>query len=429
MHYDALPLAAQQRRDINAGLASAKAAGGRRFGGARHHMARAAVVKGWEIWCAIPFFPTICTAPLRLKMSGFVCENCGGTGGDMMACSACRLTFYCGPPCQRHAWKTHKTLCKQLQEEAGTLSNDIPTPATESKEPLSDNEVLARDIISKVRDKSRPLRERWSFVNTLGQNERTVSRHIFGKHGGYKLITELMHEELEKEEQLKSSKEPLYFLGQQAITNMLSLDSASCDAKRVNLFLSMPFAYTLMLRYGHMMWRVVQRRQGDRATAEFHRCFWRLHNQMLALKKPAREVLRQLEQYLESQAPEGEGGGAAAGAKKYTKAKRGGGEIDPTDPIAILADMMDCHDKADDIEGLANQAAAMLGLQAKSSGVGKEVEGAIHAQRKAMGWSAQYQAMYQQMAVPHADRMIAAGSSRFVVPPMPFGLPMPLGLG
>lgn len=45
-----------------------------------------------------------------------VCESCGKIGHTQEAfkmCSRCRISFYCGPECQRTDWPDHKQSCKK----------------------------------------------------------------------------------------------------------------------------------------------------------------------------------------------------------------------------------------------------------------------------------------------------------------------------
>ena len=43
-----------------------------------------------------------------------MCEMCGKPAKDLPSCSACHRTYYCGPECQKQAWKKgrHRELCR-----------------------------------------------------------------------------------------------------------------------------------------------------------------------------------------------------------------------------------------------------------------------------------------------------------------------------
>ncbi|KAL8284160.1 hypothetical protein RQP46_004909 [Phenoliferia psychrophenolica] len=61
----------------------------------------------------------------------------------MLRCSICKNAFYCGPPCQRAAWKEHKLNCSKLPvplppvrfakelELSGELDAEVDLPAGE----------------------------------------------------------------------------------------------------------------------------------------------------------------------------------------------------------------------------------------------------------------------------------------------------------
>ena len=40
------------------------------------------------------------------------CGGCAARGLHFKRCSACRTVSYCGPECQRAAWKDHKVACR-----------------------------------------------------------------------------------------------------------------------------------------------------------------------------------------------------------------------------------------------------------------------------------------------------------------------------
>lgn len=46
-----------------------------------------------------------------------LCATCGAKGSQLLACSRCRLVFYCGPACQRADWKVHKSSCASARSE------------------------------------------------------------------------------------------------------------------------------------------------------------------------------------------------------------------------------------------------------------------------------------------------------------------------
>ncbi|CAH1798509.1 unnamed protein product [Owenia fusiformis] len=51
-----------------------------------------------------------------------VCFQCGKTAGDdvkLLSCIKCRLASYCGKPCQKTNWKTHKVQCKIIAKTLG----------------------------------------------------------------------------------------------------------------------------------------------------------------------------------------------------------------------------------------------------------------------------------------------------------------------
>lgn len=47
------------------------------------------------------------------------CANpsCATTNGDLLKCSACKITWYCSRNCQQADWKSHKPFCKKASEE------------------------------------------------------------------------------------------------------------------------------------------------------------------------------------------------------------------------------------------------------------------------------------------------------------------------
>ena len=53
-----------------------------------------------------------------------VCAHCGteeSAANPLSRCSRCRLVWYCkGRGCQRAAWRSHKTKCRSVAEQAAT---------------------------------------------------------------------------------------------------------------------------------------------------------------------------------------------------------------------------------------------------------------------------------------------------------------------
>ena len=45
------------------------------------------------------------------------CAHCSNSVKALSKCSACRKVVYCGPECQKLAWKEHKVLCKLLKKK------------------------------------------------------------------------------------------------------------------------------------------------------------------------------------------------------------------------------------------------------------------------------------------------------------------------
>lgn len=74
-----------------------------------------------------------------VSVGGETCDRCGKSRGglgmaSLKACSRCRKMYYCGPECQRSAWKeTHKTHCRAPGElKAGDyvrLKGSVGNPA------------------------------------------------------------------------------------------------------------------------------------------------------------------------------------------------------------------------------------------------------------------------------------------------------------
>ena len=48
------------------------------------------------------------------------CAQCGEAGGELLRCSKCRSTFYCGAACQKSHWKAHKKTCSAPAPERTT---------------------------------------------------------------------------------------------------------------------------------------------------------------------------------------------------------------------------------------------------------------------------------------------------------------------
>ena len=56
--------------------------------------------------------PSLAT-PRRFRMATEVCANCGAQCDDVMVCSACKCTPYCGKECQRRHWPKVGPFIKQ----------------------------------------------------------------------------------------------------------------------------------------------------------------------------------------------------------------------------------------------------------------------------------------------------------------------------
>mmetsp|Transcript_23497 Transcript_23497/g.30713 ORF Transcript_23497/g.30713 Transcript_23497/m.30713 type:complete len:389 (+) Transcript_23497:39-1205(+) len=67
-----------------------------------------------------------------------VCDECGKKGEDNLRCSRCQNAWYCGPECQRKAWKSgHKKACKSDSSNKPNGSKAIQQdPEVERKENL-----------------------------------------------------------------------------------------------------------------------------------------------------------------------------------------------------------------------------------------------------------------------------------------------------
>jgi hypothetical protein len=61
------------------------------------------------------------------------CAECGMASARLFACSACQCVWYCGPKCQKHAWKAHKEECTRLLSER-TISNQASDPMRAASE-------------------------------------------------------------------------------------------------------------------------------------------------------------------------------------------------------------------------------------------------------------------------------------------------------
>jgi hypothetical protein len=46
------------------------------------------------------------------RVRGIVCDECGATPTRLSMCQRCKQRWYCGPKCQRAAWKRHKQVCR-----------------------------------------------------------------------------------------------------------------------------------------------------------------------------------------------------------------------------------------------------------------------------------------------------------------------------
>ena len=55
------------------------------------------------------------------------CAECGMASARLLTCSACQCVWYCGPKCQKRAWKAHKEDCRRILSER-TISNQASDP-------------------------------------------------------------------------------------------------------------------------------------------------------------------------------------------------------------------------------------------------------------------------------------------------------------
>ena len=53
------------------------------------------------------------------------CKTCGKSNGTLLSCQNCKSVKYCGSKCQSQDWKTHKSVCKSMEdvESVGQLSD------------------------------------------------------------------------------------------------------------------------------------------------------------------------------------------------------------------------------------------------------------------------------------------------------------------
>eukprot|EP00245_Coleochaete_scutata_P013474 TRINITY_DN548_c0_g2_i1.p1 TRINITY_DN548_c0_g2~~TRINITY_DN548_c0_g2_i1.p1 ORF type:complete len:339 (+),score=53.48 TRINITY_DN548_c0_g2_i1:105-1121(+) len=78
------------------------------------------------------------------------CFNCGETnrpsGKPLLACSECRLAYYCSKECQRGDWKEHKEACKRERKRKEGVSGSVETPTTQKDQ---DNKEVEKRAVQK----------------------------------------------------------------------------------------------------------------------------------------------------------------------------------------------------------------------------------------------------------------------------------------
>lgn len=62
---------------------------------------------------------------LRSELHGEMCDKCLTVKDNLLRCSDCKSTYYCGRACQKLAWKIHKLECNYLRKCSTKLPCDI----------------------------------------------------------------------------------------------------------------------------------------------------------------------------------------------------------------------------------------------------------------------------------------------------------------
>lgn len=90
------------------------------------------------------------------------CLWCGDDKAEKI-CSGCLAVCYCGPECQKHAWKEHKKICNQLKNARAELFS------------LKNMDAIFRCPVISLEEKLRAFGG-WKHVRTLIEVEGADSR-------------------------------------------------------------------------------------------------------------------------------------------------------------------------------------------------------------------------------------------------------------
>lgn len=99
------------------------------------------------------------------------CGQCQKESNDLKVCSRCTLIYYCNPDCQKKAWKTHKTICKEPTKE--TISATYSNFKDESKEIKFDIKNWDKEQIQQTGAKKVGIKQNKQlneFVNSINSN-------------------------------------------------------------------------------------------------------------------------------------------------------------------------------------------------------------------------------------------------------------------
>ena len=61
------------------------------------------------------------------------CNTCQLTQQDLLRCSKCKAVYYCGPPCQKQDWPSHKLICNDNNDNEN--ENEKKDNEKKEKEP------------------------------------------------------------------------------------------------------------------------------------------------------------------------------------------------------------------------------------------------------------------------------------------------------
>ena len=62
------------------------------------------------------------------------CNTCQLIQQDLLRCSKCKAVYYCGPPCQKQDWPSHKLICNDNNDNNDKNENEKKENENEKKE-------------------------------------------------------------------------------------------------------------------------------------------------------------------------------------------------------------------------------------------------------------------------------------------------------